>query len=131
MAKLGNYGKVVFEVSDTMIRTFRDLERQHTANYAEHEVVDGKNLLQFTGLGLQELTFTMPFSARFCNPRKELEAIQAQLEAHQADMLIIAGKVVGLYVMETITEIWKHTAGKGELLSASARVALKEYVKNG
>lgn len=127
---LGNYGKIVFEVSDAMIRTFQGLERRHAANYAEHEVVDGKNLLQFTGLGLQEIGFAMSFSARFCNPRAELEALQTQLEEHQASMLIIAGKPLGLYVLEKIQETWTHTSGKGDLLSAGARVDLKEYVEN-
>lgn len=128
---LGNYGEIVFEVSDSMIRTFQGMEREHTANYAEHEVVDGKNLLQFTGLGLQTITFTMSFSARFCNPRAELNALQAQLEGHQANMLIIAGKPVGLYVLEKVRETWGHTTGKGELLSAAVQVDLKEYVENG
>jgi hypothetical protein len=127
MAKPGAYGPVAFETSGQFIRTFEELNEQRRARYATHDVLDLNQLLQFVGIDLTEIEFTMNFHHAFCVPQDELEKLRNALKDHKAHALVIGGYNLGEMVPEEIKAEWKHVSGQGQVLQAGARVRLKEY----
>ena len=57
MAQLGTFGDVVFKVSDKKVRTFDGLHWKISANYATHDRHLKRDLLEFCGPNLQEISF--------------------------------------------------------------------------
>ena len=63
MATIGNWGDFTFYVSRSSIKTFDDLKWESSVKYATHERHLKEPLLEFTGQGVESMTFTMFFSA--------------------------------------------------------------------
>jgi phage protein U len=127
MAKPGAFGPVAFETSAKFIRTFKELHERRQARYATHDVLDLNQLLQFVGVDLAEIEFTMEFHHAFCVPQDELEKLRNVLKEHKVHVLIIGGHNLGEMVLEEIKADWNHVSGQGQILHAGAQVRLKEY----
>lgn len=125
---IGTFGNVIFEVSASQQRTFTDFKQRKSAKFASHDVLDEKQVLQFLGLNLKELSFRMRFDARWLSPEEEMQKLENMLNTGNAYRLIIGGQVLGKFVIEEINETWKYVDGKGRLLWAEAEIKVKEYV---
>ena len=127
MAEIGAFGPVVFQVSSELVRNFDRLSEDRRARYATHDLLSLEQRLQYLGLDLARVDFAMSFHAAFCQPNKELDALQGVLESHEAQALVIGPKNFGEFVLETIRGTWNHTSNKGVCLHATADVSLREY----
>lgn len=129
---IGSLGEVVFEVSSDKVHTFQDLQIQRKANYAEHAIHGKKGLLEFTGFA--PLTATMKIdllAALGVVPKDELDALVEILTNHEAVPFILNGEPQGdnLWVLESMAESYPVINNKGELISVSVTLNLKEYVE--
>ena len=129
---IGSLGDVVFEVSSDKVHTFQDLQIQRKANYAEHAIHGKKGLLEFTGFA--PLTATMKIdllAALGVVPKDELDALVEILTNHEAVPFILNGEPQGdnLWVLESMAESYPVINNKGELISVSVTLNLKEYVE--
>lgn len=138
---IGTLGSVVFSVSAGSEKegrglggiradTFRDFKRKKGASYAEHEVLGGdrRPLLEFTGLKSTTISLRMVLSAALgVHPAERLAQLGDMCDLGLAVPLIIGGDVMGLWVIETISESWDCVDSKGELVSATVDLSLKEY----
>ncbi|WMI72137.1 phage tail protein [Aminobacterium sp. MB27-C1] len=128
---IGSLGPVVFQVSTESVKTINDLERGCEARFSEHTVAQGKPLLEFLGPGLDSVSFSMRFDLSWgMNPRIEIETLRAVRDNGVAQLLIIGGIPLGLFVITGITESWKTINPAGVLTVATVAISLKEYVKN-
>ena len=128
---VGNFGKVVFNVSKKKIYTFDGFKRTKTSGWKEHERYNKKPLSEFTGGGLDSVTFDIYLDASLgVNPRKELERWGKMLENGHHDILVIGGQQVGKnqWKLESISEDWKNFLKEGELITATITITLSEYV---
>lgn len=100
-----------------------------TWTYAEHQVVEGKPLLQFMGAGLDGHKLTFVFHASYCNPQKSYDALVALADAKAAFPLTKGnGRYMGRFVITELSQAIQFAADDGTLLSIEVKATLKEYV---
>jgi len=97
--------------------------------YAEHQVVEGKPLLQFMGANLDGFSLTFLFHASYCNPQKSYDALVALGDQHAAFPLTKGnGRYLGRFVITELSQAIQFSADDGTLLSIEVSATLKEYV---
>lgn len=126
--ELGSFGDIVFEVSDSRVRTFKDLQQQKRGRYSVINVANHEQLLQYEGKALQEVSFTIQLHHRFCDPMAEIDLLRMMVEEHQAYSLIVGGFMVGEFVLEEMGSNWETVAKNGVITMAEGQLKLKEYV---
>lgn len=127
---VGSFGMVVFETSADLIRTLDDFQRSGQAQYAEHARIGNKALLQFVAPSLESVTFKMLFCAEIgVNPRIEINKLRTMRDQGIAAPLILDGRPLAKYVIQSLSETWKRLDNRGGLHSAEVQVSLKEYVE--
>lgn len=128
-SSIGGFGSVVFMASMETVRTFDKLARRSHAVYAEHETAGGKPALEFTGLGLDEVSFEMLFHASLgVNPASEVDALREMLTSGQAYPLTVGSVAYGNFVILEIRDTVIHTL-RGTPTVATAQLSIKEYVE--
>jgi phage protein U len=129
---IGSFGDVVFVAGPTAIRTFTDFTRSSSGRWAKHEILGQKPKSQRIGPGLDSITFSMWFDARYgLDPRKELDALVAMERDGVAASLTIGGKGLGvdLWVITSLEQSWEQVDGQGNILFATANLTLEEYMQ--
>lgn len=97
--------------------------------YAEHQVVEGKPLLQFMAANLDGFSLTFLFHASFCAPQKSWDALVDLAAKHQAFPLTQGnGRYLGRFVIAELSRTAQMAADDGTLLSIEVKATLKEYV---
>lgn len=130
--QLGAFGNIVFETSDSRVRTWQQMSRKGTARFAKHVVAEGKPQLEFLGPDLEELNISIRLSAQLgVDPETELENMRAIRDAGEEKTLVVGGRVVGKFVLEEVNEEHRRHNGYGGLLLAEVQIKLTEYVTDG
>lgn len=116
-------------MSAKKIRTFDDFKRKTSAKFAEHEIVGLKSKLEFVAPGLDEISFQVIFSAfHGLNPLKETDQLREIVQKGEYNALVIGGKVLGNFIIDSISESWKHVDNLGNVLYIAVDLSLKEYI---
>lgn len=127
---IGVFNWLTFEVSNLMVKTYRDFKRETKARYATHDLVNRTSVLEYLGREPDVITFTMDFNRRLgVKPSEELSFLRWLCQEHVADQLILGNKVCGdnLWVIESVSEEVEATDHFGQVLAASAQVTMREY----
>lgn len=127
MGQVGSLGEVVFEVSSDRMLTYNDCVRDTKANFAEHDVIEGKARLQFMGMGLGEFSLAITLDASFCSPEVEMKRLDRMQENGEAHRLILGGRIFGYFVIEGKTENRARMDGHGYAQLAYVQLKLREY----
>lgn len=94
--------------------------------YAEHSVIEGRPLLQFTGTGLKEIEMKIALHHSFADVRAGIEALEAALLGRSALSLVMGdGTNKGSYVIEQLAVDIIETAENGTPRQAEASLRLK------
>lgn len=132
MARIGSFGKLVFETSDKKILTFTDMQHKVSANYAQHKIIGKKPRSEFLNVDLREVKLTIVLDA-MCGikPRKQLERIEYMLSESYADYLVVGEKKIwkNKFVITDLSESWDVVYSGGELARATVDVTFQEYVE--
>ena len=105
------------------------LDSRHSANYAEHALLDGKPRLQWLGDSLDELTLKLLFHRQFCDPKLEVLVLKQALARHAAQPLVLGnGDHLGWFVITDLSIASQQTADDGTLLACEVDLTLKEHV---
>lgn len=132
MATVGCLGDIPFEVSSERVRTFSNMKREFSASYSTHKRIGGKALPEFSGVGLEKITFEMILSAYLgINPQKEVDRLADYLRKGKALPLVIGQESVGTYrwTVQSLNSTVQHTDANGRPLTIKASVTLQEYPK--
>lgn len=125
---IGSFGTVAFEVSTSRVKTFDEFKRQNQAKFGTHELLGKKPKLEYIAPGLDSITFQLVFSVSLgLNPAKEIEAFRDILNKGEYHQLVVGKKPLGYFVIESLSEAWKHIDNHGNVLWAALDVSLKEY----
>jgi phage protein U len=130
--KVGAFGPIVFEVSDTVIRTFRDFQKTVPARWAVHDVLGGEPLAEFIGPGQKEISLPVQLNALFLDGKtieEELEVIETMAEIGAVGVLVIGDTVIGKYYIDNVGESASHFGGRGEFTVAEVMLSLKHYAE--
>ncbi|WP_213692121.1 phage tail protein [Aminobacterium sp. EBM-42] len=127
---IGSFDDVVFETSADKVRTPENFQRQGAARFGTHEVAGQKPVLEFMGPGLDSVTMTICFRVALgVNPRVEIDRLREMRDDGIYAPLILAGRPLGTFVIESINETWSQIDNHGRLLRATVDLTLREYVE--
>ena len=120
-AQLGN---IQFE----LITYFNGLSENHSYNYAQHERINQKPLLQFLGLDLQEQDIRLNFHTSFCKPEEEIQKLKRVADRGTPLKFIKGnGDYVGIFVITEIGSMIEQASAEGDLMSVQVDLKLREY----
>ena len=117
-------GDIQFE----LITYFNGIEETVSYNYAEHERINNKPVLQFMGMNLQEQNIKLNFHNSFCVPEDEIKKLKTV--ANKAEPLKFIkgnGEYVGVFVVSEIVSTTEQTSKEGDLISVQVDLRLREY----
>lgn len=124
---IATYGPVTFVASDTLLRTFSNLQRTRRARYARHEVIGHKPLIEFTGDDIDAVNFDMRFDVfHGVDPVAEMERLSLIRENGETWPLVIAGRFISDFVITEIGEDWRRLDGRGRVIVSSVSVQMLE-----
>lgn len=128
---IGTFGPLTFETSEKKIRTFDAFKRKTTAKFGDHEIIGLKPKTEFIAPGLDDISFQVVFSAYLgLSPAKEIDQLREIVQKGEYHPLIIGGKTLGKFVVESLSEAWKDVDNQGNLIHASMDVSMKEYIES-
>ena len=128
---IGTFGSIAFEVAEKKIRTFDDFKRTSSEKYEEHAVIAAKPLLEWIAPGLDVITFQMVFSASLgLNPYKEAEAVREIKKKHEYHALMLGSKTLGNFIIDSLSEAWRHIDNHGSPTHIAMDISMKEYIES-
>ena len=128
MGALGTLGDLVFEVSSNRVRTYDGATLNSSARWEEHDVIGSKPRLEFIGPGLRQMTLTVRLDAQHGTaPEAEAEALRQAVETGERRPLLIGGVPRGYWVVQEISESWRHIGPNGAAAVIELDLTLKEY----
>lgn len=117
-------GEIKFE----LITYFNGLSETVSYNYAQHERIENKPILQYLGQSLKEETIKLNFHRTFCVPEDELtNLVEAAENAEPLKFIKGNGDYVGVFVIEEIAKTVEQASPDGGLISIQVELKLKEY----
>lgn len=128
---IGSLGDIVFEVSSSKIRTFKDFHRSTKARYSSHEIIGQKPILEYIGPDGEEITFTIRFNVSWgVNPAEETKKIRELCENGETMYLVLCNQTVGEnpWVIESVSESTEVIDNSGRIAATQIELTLKEYV---
>ena len=132
MAIIGCLGDIVFQVSDTTVRTLDNWAWSGSARYATHERHLTHALTEFTGLDPDKITFDITLSADLgVDPIAEVVKIWDIERSGRAVPLTVGDKGYGKYRWNIIKHEMKvkATDKRGNVYAATVSVSLQEYLR--
>lgn len=132
MALVGCFGALIFECSRRRVHTFQDLKVTNTARYAQHDVHLQLPILEFTGPGLTEVSFSMNFNQQWnADPFISLSLLRMYCRVGAVAPLLVGNRPItisfNLWVVTNVGEDHKFFTRGGTLQGAQVDVSLKEY----
>ena len=120
-AQLGDIG---FE----LITYFSGLNESNTFNYAQHERINNKPILQYLGQDLQEQDIKLNFHASFCVPEDELKKLKNVAKKGEPLKFIKGnGEYVGVFFITEIVSATEQTSDEGDIIYIQVDLKLREY----
>lgn len=116
-------GDIKFE----LITYFNGLNETVSYNYAQHERIDNKPILQFMGKNLQEENIKLNFHSSLCVPEDEIKNLKYVADkATPLKFIKGNGEYVGVFVVEEIVSSIEQASAEGDLISIQVDIRLKE-----
>ena len=116
------------DIQFDLITYFDGINSTVTYNYAEHERINNKTLLQFLGENLQEFTIKLNLHSNFCVPEDEILKIRTEAKLGKPLKFIKGnGEYVGAFVISQIQKTTEQTSPEGDLIAIQVELQLKEY----
>ena len=117
-------GDIEFE----LITYFNGMNESQSYNYAQHERINQKPVLQFLGLNLQEQDIKLNFHASFCTPEDEKKKKKNVANLGTPLKFIKGnGDYVGVFVITEIASVTEQATNEGDLISVQVDLKLREY----
>ena len=117
-------GDIEFE----LITYFNGMNESQSYNYAQHERINQKPVLQFLGLNLQEQDIKLNFHASFCTPEDEIKKLKNVANLGTPLKFIKGnGDYVGVFVITEIASVTEQATTEGDLISVQVDLKLREY----
>ena len=131
MAQIGKLGSLVtFKTSDKKILTYKDYNSQISARWSKHERIGKRPKMEFLGKEQGEVTFTVELDASLgVKPWKVMHKMRMAAARGRVYILVIGKHRVGdkKWYIERMSEMHNITMNKGEIVSATVELTLKEY----
>ena len=117
-------GDIKFE----LITYFNGLNESVSYNYAQHERIENKPILQFLGKNLLEEDIRLNFHRSFCVPEDEIKLLtDAADDAKPLKFIKGNGEYLRAFVITEIQKTTEQTTPEGDIISIQIDLRLREY----
>lgn len=117
-------GDIKFE----LITYFNGLQERRSYNYAQHDRINNKPILQFLGKNLIEQDIKLNFHRTFCTPEDEIKKLTTVADkATPLKFIKGNGEYIGVFVIEDIQSSIEQASSEGDLISIQVDIRIKEY----
>jgi len=107
--------------------TFNSLERKYTANFADHNVISGKPVTEFTGASLNEMSLDIVFHQTLgTDPLRQVRLLQRMIESGEPQLVFLDYKYEGKWTIRGVNATEKHWHD-GRPAIIACNIDLKEY----
>lgn len=132
MAKIGKLGNLVtFRTSDTRILNFQNYQREISGRWTKHNRIGKRPKAEFLGPEQGEVTFTIELNASLgVKPWKAMHQMRKATDRGRVYLLVIGKHRIGKHkwYIEKMSEMHNVILNKGEIISATVDLTLKEYM---
>jgi phage protein U len=116
-----------------IITIFEEMDGQHGHDYPQHEVIEGKPLLQWMGGKLSSYRLRYHLHCGMTtSPRQQFEILKQMMDEHKAVPFIKGmGTFMGTYVITDLTDDYLFETDRGGTVEMKGEMTLLEYVSEG
>lgn len=124
MAVLGALGLIPFICSDGMVQTFNSFRESRSESFAEHKVIAGTPVLEWTGHGVPEYSIDIRLDSSLgTSPALIVKALKVIMKAHTSVTFLVGPRYIGRVVVESMDV--DETAWTGIGVTQVATVSLR------
>jgi len=126
MAKNGLWG-LLGDIEFTLALAPESFQHSRTILLPEHDAIEDRPSLQFTGWKLETLKLGFNWHVGWCDPDEQLLKLWVAQDDHKPMRLILgAGTWKRKWVIEGVSDVLRQTDVQGRTLTIEADVSLKE-----
>ena len=122
--KYASFGDIIFQIF-----SYREHKESNQYAVAKLQTVIAPSSLQFLGNELLSLELAVNFHNAFCNPLEEYQKLKELAKTGEPQKLIIAEKVLGDFVIESIDAEYQQIDAYGQPVDITLNVRFVEYIK--
>jgi phage protein U len=117
------------DIRFSLVTYFEGMELKFAADYAEHALIKGKPMLQWTGDKLDEVSWDIVLHAGYCDPEAEMLKLRQAVRDHKALPLVFAnGDYKGYFVPTEASVSSKKLHADGGAVWMEVKLSLRECV---
>lgn len=123
----GLFGLVPFVCSASVVSTFKDVNRELSTRWAQHDVIGQKPMFEWVGQDAVRVSFRMRFDLSLGTPPvAALLLLKKMLEQHKPYRLLFGPEYMGKFIIESISEERRFHTGLGLCQVAEVNISLLE-----
>lgn len=130
---IGTFGNVIFETSNDLVRTFKDMTRDTNVRLASHDIIGKKPVIEWIGPGTDTIKFSMQFNSLLgVEPKDEEKKLRDMAQTGKVAHIIVGGEPVSDYkfIIESISSSGRIYDRDGNLIKSMVDITVKEYPEN-
>lgn len=130
---IGTFGNVVFETSNDLVRTFKDVTRDTNVRLASHDIIGKKPVIEWIGPGTDTIKFSMQFNSILgVEPKDEEKKLRDMAQTGKVAHIIVGGEPISDYkfIIESISSSGRIYDRDGNLIKSMVDITVKEYPEN-
>ena len=130
---IGTFGNVVFETSNDLVRTFKDMTRDTNVRLASHDIIGKKPVIEWIGPGTDTIKFSMQFNSILgVEPKDEEKKLRDMAQTRKVAHIIVGGEPISDYkfIIESISSSGRIYDRDGNLIKSMVDITVKEYPEN-
>lgn len=130
---IGTFGNVIFETSNDLVRTFKDMTRDTNVRLASHDIIGKKPVIEWIGPGTDNIKFSMQFNSLLgVEPKDEEKKLRDMAQTGKVAHIIVGGEPVSDYkfIIESISSSGRIYDRDGNLIKSMVDITVKEYPEN-
>ncbi len=117
-------GEIEFEVAGGLT----GMDWRSSADWAEHQLIQGKPLLEWIGEGLDEYSLAITLHSSLGDPEKRLRELRQAKANHEPLAFVLGtGDYLGAFVLSELSTTVQRATSGGRLHSATLAMSLREY----
>lgn len=130
---IGTFGNIIFETSNDLVRTFKDMTRDTNVRLASHDIIGKKPVIEWIGPGTDTIKFSMQFNSILgVEPKDEEKKLRDMAQTGKVAHIIVGGEPVSDYkfIIESISSSGRIYDRDGNLIKSMVDITVKEYPEN-
>jgi phage protein U len=122
--KYASFGDIIFQIF-----SYREHKESNQYAVAKLQTVIAPSSLQYLGNELLSLELAVNFHNAFCDPLQEYQKLKDLAKQGEPQKLIIAEKVLGDFVIESIDAEYQQIDAYGQPVDITLNIRFTEYIK--